>query len=73
MIMLKIEILLRNSNLMLVVHRKSEADADLLFEQVLAAIGGEELQLLKLTCERHPKTKIAVLNHNVAAVSLTDA
>lgn len=71
--MLKIELLLRNSNLMLVVHRKSEVDADLLFEQILAALNGEKLQLLKLTCERHPKTKIAVLNHHVAAVSLTNA
>lgn len=70
--MLKIEILLRNSNLMLVVHRKSEVDANLLLEQVLAAMMGEKLQLLQLTCERHPKTKIAVLNHHVAAVSLTD-
>jgi hypothetical protein len=58
---------------MLAVHRKSEVDANLLFEQILAAIGGEKQQLLQLTCERHPKTKIAVLNHDVAAVSLTDA
>lgn len=71
--MLKIEIWLRNSNLMLAVHRKSEVDANLLFEQVLAAIVGEKLQLLQLTCERHPKTKIAVLNYHVAAVSLTDS
>lgn len=70
--MLKIEILLRNSNLMLAVHRKSEVDANLLFEKILAAIPGEKLQFLQLTCERHPKTKIAVLNHDVAAVSLTD-
>ncbi|MBD1842699.1 hypothetical protein H6F89_04595 [Cyanobacteria bacterium FACHB-63] len=70
--MLKLEILLKNSNLMLAVHRKSEVDANLLFEQILAAIVGEKLQLLQLTCDRHPRTKIAVLNQNVAAVSLTD-
>jgi len=56
---------------MLVVHRKSEVDANLLFEQVLAALMGEKLQLLQLTCDVK-KTKIAVLNHHVAAVSLTD-
>ncbi|MBW4579135.1 MAG: hypothetical protein KME42_06115 [Tildeniella nuda ZEHNDER 1965/U140] len=57
---------------MLAVHRKSEVDANLLFEQILATIAGEKLQLLQLTCDRHPKTKIAVLNQHVAAVSLTD-
>lgn len=71
--MLKIEILLRNSNLMLAVHRKSEVDANLLFEQILAVMHGETRQLLQLTCERHSKTKIAVLNHDVAAISLSDA
>jgi hypothetical protein len=71
--MLKIEILLKNSNLMLAVHRKSEIDADLVFEQILAALQVEKIQLLKLTCERHAKTKVAVLNHEVAAVSLSEA
>jgi hypothetical protein len=70
--MLKIEILLKNSNLMLAVQRKSEIDANLLFEQILAALPAEKNQLLQLTCDRHPKTKIAVLNHNIAAVSLAE-
>jgi len=56
--MLKIEILLRNSNLMLVVHRKSEVDANLLFEQVLAALMGEKLQLLQLTCDVIQKPRL---------------
>ncbi|NJM27315.1 MAG: hypothetical protein HC856_01875 [Pseudanabaena sp. RU_4_16] len=71
--MLKIEILLKNSNLMLAVHRKSEIDADLLLEQILAVLPVEKTQLLRLTCERHPKTKVAVLNHEIAAVSLSEA
>ena len=71
--MLRIEISLKNSNLMLVVHRKSESDADLLFNQIAAALNAEKNQLLQLTCERHPKTRIAILNHDVAAVSLTEA
>jgi hypothetical protein len=71
--MLTIEIFLKNSDLTLAVHRKSEIDANLLFEQILAALPVETVQLLQLTCERHPKTKIAVLNHDVAAVSLIEA
>jgi len=50
-IMLKIEIL-PETELMLVVHQ-SEVDANLLFEQALAALMGEKLQLLQLTV-RHP-------------------
>jgi hypothetical protein len=70
--MLRIELFIKNSNLILVVHRKSEIDANLLFDQIAALLHGEKLQLLQLTCERYPKTKIAVLNHNVAAVNLTN-
>jgi hypothetical protein len=71
--MLKIEISLKNSSFILVVHRKSEIDANLLFEQILAVLPIEKIQLIQLTCERHLKTKIAVLNHEVAAVSLSEA
>jgi hypothetical protein len=70
--MLRIEIFLKNSDLMLAVQRKSEIDANLLFEQILAALPAEKVQLLQLTCDRHPKTKIAVLNRDIAAVSIAE-
>ncbi len=71
--MLKIEVFLRNSNLTLFVQRKSEEDANALYEQILAAIHVDRIQAIKLTCERHPKTKLAVLNSEIIAVHLSES
>ncbi len=70
--MLKIELLLRNSNSTLSVQRKSEQEADMLYEQILAAINADRIQTLKLTCDRHIKTKIAVLSSEIIAVNLSE-
>ena len=70
--MLKIELLLRNSDLTLAVQRKVEEDANALYEQILSAINAERIQILNLTCDRHPKTKIAVLSSEIIAVNLSE-
>lgn len=70
--MLKIELLLRNMNLTLSVQRKSEADANALYEQILTAIHADRIQVLKLICDRHPKTRIAVLSSEIVAVNLSE-
>jgi hypothetical protein len=70
--MLKIELLLRNTNSTLSVQRKLEEDADALYENLLAAINANKIQTLKLTCDRHPKTKIAVLSSEIIAVNLSE-
>lgn len=70
--MLKIELLLRNFNLTLSVQRKSEEEVNTLCEQILAAISADRIQPLKLTCDRHHKTKIAVLSSEIIAVNLSE-
>jgi hypothetical protein len=71
--MLKIEFLLRNSNLTLFVLRRSEEEANALFEKLAATINAEKIQLLKLTCDRNPKTKLAVLSNEIIAINLTES
>lgn len=70
--MLKIELLLRNFPSTLSVQRKSETEANALYEELLAAINANKIQILKLTCDRHPKTKIAVLSNEIIAVNLIE-
>ncbi|NJK48936.1 hypothetical protein HC931_12810 [Candidatus Gracilibacteria bacterium] len=79
--MLKIDLLLRNSNFTLSVLRKSEEEANALFEKLMAAMNAEKIQLLKLTCVRlcrmpeayrHTKTKIAILSNEIIAINLTE-
>jgi hypothetical protein len=68
--MFKIELTLRNSEAELFVQRKSEEDANTLYETILQAMSGDKLQILKLTCDRSPKNKMAVLNSEIIAVHL---
>ncbi|MBE9168508.1 hypothetical protein IQ238_13645 [Pleurocapsales cyanobacterium LEGE 06147] len=70
--MQKIELLLRNSDLTLFILRKSEEEANDLFDKLVAAINAEKRQLLKLTCDRNPKTKLAVLSNEIIAINLTE-
>jgi hypothetical protein len=70
--MAKIELLLRNSNSTLSVQRKSDEEANTLYEQILSAINADKIQMLKLTCDRYSKTKIAVLSSEIIAVNLTE-
>jgi hypothetical protein len=70
--MLRVELLLRNSNSTLSVQRQSAAAANTLYEQILAAINADRVQTLQLTCDRHSKTKIAVLSSEIIAVNLSE-
>lgn len=54
------------------IQRKGEEEANDLYEKILVAINSEKNQILKLTCERYPKTKIAVWTKDVAAVQLSE-
>jgi transcription antitermination factor NusA-like protein len=69
----KIELLIKNSNLTLFVLRKSEEEANKLFESLITAIETKKIQFLKLTCDRNPKTKLAVLSNDIIAINLTES
>ena len=70
--MFNIELLLKNSNSVLLVQRKSQEEAKALFEQILVAIDANKIQTLKLTCDRQPQKITAVLSSEIAAVQLSE-
>lgn len=70
--MFAIELTIRNSNTIPMVQRKVEEEANDLYDKILVAINSEKNQILKLTCDRYPKTKIAVWTKDVAAVQLSE-
>ncbi|HEY9634788.1 MAG TPA: hypothetical protein V6D14_15405 [Coleofasciculaceae cyanobacterium] len=69
--MFKIELLLRNSNLTLRVHRKAEAEANALLEESVTAMNSEKIHLLRLSCDSDARLKTAVFNNDLMAVSLS--
>ena len=70
--MFVIELTIRNSNTIPMVQRKVEEEANDLYDKILAAINSEKNQILKLTCERSPKKKIAVWTRDIASVQLSE-
>lgn len=70
--MFNIELLLKNSNSVLLVQRKSSENAKALFEQILSTINDNKIQILKLTCERQPQKTIAIISSEIAAVQLSE-
>jgi hypothetical protein len=70
--MFAIELTIRNSNTIPMIQRKVEEEANDLYEKILVAINSEKNQILKLTCDRYPKKKIAVWTKDIAAVQLSE-
>ncbi|HBE19511.1 MAG TPA: hypothetical protein DEG17_04970 [Cyanobacteria bacterium UBA11149] len=70
--MFAIELTIRNSNTIPMIQRKGEEEANELYDKILAAINAEKNQLMKLSCERYPKKKIAVWSKDIAAVQLSE-
>ena len=66
--MFSIDIIVKNTPVSLSVQRKLEADAEAVYQQVLAAIRNSQPQILELTCEKNPEKKIAVLSSEISGV-----
>ncbi|HLO48024.1 MAG TPA: hypothetical protein VK211_06335 [Kamptonema sp.] len=66
--MFTIDIIVKSTPVSLSVQRKSEADADTVYQQVLEAIAATQPQILQLTCEKNPEKKVAVLSSEISAV-----
>jgi hypothetical protein len=53
------------------VQRKSEEDAQKVYQEVLEAIGSGNPALLELTCEKMPEKKITVKTSEISAVQIS--
>jgi hypothetical protein len=65
-----IELTLKNTPMPLSVQRKSDTDAEAVYQKVVAAIRSGDNELLELTCDRQPDKKVAVLSQEICAVTI---
>lgn len=69
--MFTIDIILKYVPMPLSVQRKSEEDAQKVYQEVLEAIGSGNPALLELTCEKMPEKKITVKTSEISAVQIS--
>ncbi|MGL5033905.1 MAG: hypothetical protein ACRC6M_08910 [Microcystaceae cyanobacterium] len=69
--MISIDVTLKYSPVTVSVQRKESADAELLYQQIISAMGSPTAQLLELTCEKQTEKKVAFLTDQISAVILS--
>ncbi len=69
--MFSIDLIVKYTAMPLSVQRKSEEDAEAVYQQVLAALRSPQPQLVELTCEKQPEKKVAVFSNEIAAVMVS--
>lgn len=65
-----IELALRMSPVPISVHRKEQADAESLYQQIRQALEQGQPRMLELTCEKMEDKKVTMLISEVLAVQL---
>ncbi|MDY6937778.1 MAG: hypothetical protein SWY16_08930 [Cyanobacteriota bacterium] len=70
--MFTIDVMLKLSPLPLSVQRKTEEDAQALYQQIQEAMKSETPQLLELTCDRQTEKKLCVLTSELCAVQVSE-
>jgi hypothetical protein len=65
-----IEVNLKFTPMPLSVQRKSEEDAQGVYQQVIQAMESGSPKLLQLTCEHQPEKKLAVVCTEIASVQM---
>lgn len=69
--MFTIDIIVKYVPMPLSVQRKSEEDAQKVYQEVLEAIRSGNPALLELTCEKMPEKKISVKTSEISAVQIS--
>ena len=67
-----IDITLKNTPLSLSVQRKSEEDAEAVYQKILQVLRSGSNELLELSCEKQPGKKIGILGTEISAVQISD-
>jgi hypothetical protein len=66
--MFTIDLTLKYTPMPISVQRKEAADAETLYQQVIAAMKSPSPILLELTCEKQSEKKVAVLSDQISSV-----
>jgi len=69
--MFTIDIIVKYTSITLSVQRKSDQDAQAIYQQVVESIRSGSPQVLELTCEKMPEKKIAVVISEVSGVQIS--
>ena len=69
--MFTIDIIVKYTPVTLSVQRKSDQDAQAIYQQVVESIRSGNPQVLELTCEKMPEKKIAVVISEVSGVQIS--
>lgn len=69
--MITIDIIVKYTPVPLSVQRKSEEDAEAIYQQVLTLMKSGTAQVLELACEKMPEKKIAILSSEISAVQVS--
>lgn len=69
--MFTIDLILKYTPLSLSVQRKTDEDAQAIYQQVQAAMETGSPALLELTCEQQPEKKVSVLTKELCGVQIS--
>jgi hypothetical protein len=69
--MFTIDIIVKYVPMPLSVQRKSEEDAQKVYQEVLEAMRSGNPELLELTCEKMPEKKLVVKTSEISAVQIS--
>jgi hypothetical protein len=70
--MFTIDITLKNTPLSLSVQRKSEEDAEAIYQKILQMLRSGSNELLELSCEKQVGKKIGIMGSEISAVQISD-
>ncbi|MBD1835071.1 hypothetical protein H6F74_08390 [Trichocoleus sp. FACHB-90] len=68
--MFTIDLILKNTPMPLSVQRKSDEDAQALYQEIMTAMRGNAT-VLELTCDRQTEKKVALLSSEIVAVQIS--
>ncbi|MGI0481276.1 hypothetical protein ACN4EE_10830 [Geminocystis sp. CENA526] len=69
--MFTIDLLVRYIPMPISVEKKEETEAKALYDSILKAIKGEDVQVIELTCDKQTDKKIAILSNQVTGVIIS--
>lgn len=70
--MFTIDVMLKFAPLPLSVQRKTEEEAEALYQQIHEAMKSGTPQLLELTCDRQTEKKVCVLTSEICALQVSE-
>lgn len=66
-----IELILKSTPMPMSVQRKSEEEAESLYQQLLEAMKSKADTVMEITCDRQPGRKVAIMTGEIAALSIS--